>query len=72
MINCGWNNNVAEQIVARSHGESFCVSQYAFLSLKIPVAADLHCMNHQELQFQLNIFFTDLLKKKKPSISWLI
>ncbi len=35
----------------------------AFLTLKVPVAIDFHFMNHQGARFQLNIFFTVLLKK---------
>ncbi len=41
---------------------------FFFLTLEMMVAADLHFMNHQGPQFQLNVSFTVLLKKKVTCI----
>ncbi len=49
---------------------SFCDPWYAFLALKVLVAADLHFMYHQRPQFQLKIFFTFYWRKKSPT-SWM-
>ncbi len=37
---------------------------YMLFLTQVPVAIDLHFMNHHEPLFQLKIFFTGLLKKK--------
>ncbi len=36
-------------------------------TLKVPVAIDLHFMNHQEPRFQQKISFTVILKKKEDA-----
>ncbi len=53
------------QYIIRSNRYSFCIAQNAFLILNVTSAAVLHVMNHKGIQFQLQIFFTLLLKKKK-------
>ncbi len=45
-------------------GINFVIFDMLFLALKVPVAVDLHFMNHQGAWFHLKIIFIVLLKKK--------
>ncbi len=60
-----WDLNM----LSSATGINLVFSACAFLSLKVPVAIDLHSINHQWTRFQLKIFFTVLLKKKVTYIS---
>lgn len=48
----------------------FVEPECVFITVKVPVGVELLFMNHQEQQFQTEIFFNAVLKKK-VAIIWL-